>query len=66
MKPMAASPAGVNRYTASGLLSLTRCTNGANSGFFKGTRSSPTTSPPNWVNAFLKARAWSHGLDRSR
>ena len=53
MNATAVSPAGVKMNTASGLASLIRWTNGANSGFLSGTRNAPTTSPPFAVNTFL-------------
>src|SRR5438034_1007050 len=53
MNATAVSPAGVKMKTASGLASLIRWTNGANSGFLSGTRSDPITSPPFAANTFL-------------
>ena len=53
MKPTDASPAGTNTNTASGFASLMRWMNGEKSGFFSGTFTDPTISPPWAVKTVL-------------
>src|SRR5438874_5727351 len=55
MKEIVWLPGGRNTKIACGLASRARCTNGENSGFWNGTRTVPTISPPAAVNALTNA-----------